>query len=116
MNPIDEATNLTKAMIKRLQQAHGDDRDIIIEEIEVFLEKRAAILGEIKEPFSDYEEKAGKKLVEMNQQLDEILKNIRSTIQKDLNEVKNKRQTAERYANPYAATQHFDGYFYDKRQ
>ncbi|MFK4997221.1 hypothetical protein ACI2OX_05285 [Bacillus sp. N9] len=45
-----------------------------------------------------------------------LLVHIQATVQKDINELARKRISAEKYANPYAATQQHDGAFYDKRK
>ncbi|MGE8206915.1 flagellar protein FliT [Heyndrickxia sp. NPDC080065] len=115
MTPIQECFKLTEEMIEVLQATNEEERDVTIEKVENFLERREKLLEYIKPPFSEEEQLLGDRLVLLGKQLDVLLMNLKQEIQKDMNGLNQKKKSLNQYANPYSNLQN-DGYFYDKRK
>lgn len=116
MSAIKQYAEVTEKLIHLAKSVQASDREAVIDEIEVLLDQREHLLLLIRGPYSSADQALGKKLLKLNKELEVHLGNVRMLIQKDLNELEQKKTSAERYANPYAATQQIDGMFYDKRK
>ncbi|MCI1592520.1 flagellar protein FliT [Heyndrickxia oleronia] len=115
MNPIQECYTITKEIVETLQNTVNYDRDIRIQKVEDFLEKRQQILESIKPPFSDEDQLLGEHLVLLGKKFDGLLMNLKLEIKRDMNGLNKKKKSMNQYTNPYANLQS-DGFFYDKRK
>lgn len=116
MSTIEECLQITVRLIELAQLSEETHRDEAIQEIEDLLEKRSKLLPIIKGPYSSAEMTAGKKLLDLDQELTLQLNRMRLDVRQNINELEQKKTMAARYMNPYAATQQQDGAFYDKRK
>lgn len=116
MKSLERCVIITLELIELAKMADKSDRDQTIHRIEELLNQREELLPHIKGPFSPEESIAGKRLMQLNEELDVLLATFRAYIQKDMNELEQKKASATRYVNPYASVQEHDGVFYDKRQ
>lgn len=114
MTSVRECYNLTKELQQVLQTVTTENRDEVIEKIEVLLGKRDSILDQLKPPFTDEEKKLGKEMINMNVEINTKLNVLKSTIQRDINGLSKKKSSVKKYTNPYESV-NFDGMFYDKR-
>lgn len=112
---ILDCFNLTERLITAMEKVNDHNRDETIATIEEILEERAILLPMIKPPFTKEEIEVGKKIVLMNNTLQNLLNNQKKNIQKDINCLLNKKTSVNKYINPYHNMQ-TDGYFYDKRK
>jgi flagellar protein FliT len=113
MTPVHDCHKMTKRLLDLLQAA-DDNRDSQIEGVEELLDQRGDILPSIQPPFTEEEQKLGREINLMNQEIEQHLQKLSRAVKEDLHEVKVKKQTMGKYANPYEALQ-TDGVFYDKR-
>ncbi|MFD6439764.1 flagellar protein FliT, partial [Peribacillus sp. NPDC060186] len=90
------------------------DRDRKIEKVEVLLEEREKSISEIQPPFSDSEQDLGKKLIELNEKVSQLLEEQKVEIQHDMKQLSVTKESTNKYVNPYQSLS-TDGVFYDKR-
>ncbi|MFK2825494.1 flagellar protein FliT [Bacillus sp. B190/17] len=90
------------------------DRDQTIAAIEELLEKRQELLISIKPPFTEEEQLIGREILKRNAVIEIRLKKIKEEIQKDMKSLTKKKDSVDKYVNPYASVQ-LDGVFYDKK-
>ncbi|WP_141432937.1 flagellar protein FliT [Bacillus sp. 03113] len=90
------------------------ERDEKILAIEQLLEKRETWMQQIKPPYSEEDRKLGSTLIELERSVASFLQKEKLHIQKDLNELNVKKNSTNKYINPYQSLSS-DGVFYDKR-
>ena len=113
INMINDLYQLT-GEIYRLSQTFSDkNREEGIQKLEYLLLKRSDLIEKLP-PKSRDNESMGKKIVEMNKEIDQKLILIRHQIMEDLRLLKVKKKHNNSYVNPYE-TKTFDGMFYDKK-
>jgi len=115
MNVVEKCVEITEEIIK-LTKSKSIDRDEVISEIESLLDQRAVWLSKIESPFSAEDQLAGKNLIHLDKEMTSQLKKIQMDIQRDMNDLEQRKISAERYTNPYGAAEQLDGMFYDKRK
>ncbi|MBM7714206.1 flagellar protein FliT [Bacillus thermophilus] len=115
MSAVQECLRLTEELLVILRHPNSTERDRLIHKIEETLTRRENLLPQIKPPFSEEDLIAGKKLVDLNNELSFLLESVNSHILRELNELELKKTSASRYANPYGSASQLDGAFYDKR-
>lgn len=115
MSAVEECYEVTKQLLALVQKEVGEDeREAIIEKIESLLEKRETLLSHIHPPFTAIEEQMGKQMIEWNREIDKSLKKLQMQIQVDMQGIKKKKTSVQKYVNPYESLQP-DGIYYDKR-
>jgi flagellar protein FliT len=100
--------------LTQLFEAH-QERDEKILQIEELLAQRETLLKDMSGPYSDEEKELGKQILILNEKLDEYLKKEKVEIQIDINNLNKKKESNNKYANPYENVS-TDGMFYDKRK
>lgn len=113
MTPVHDCHKMTKRLLDLLEAA-AQDRDSQIEEVEELLDQRETILPSIQPPFTAEEKQLGSEINLMNQEIEARLQQLSRSVQMDLREVNVKKQSMDKYSNPYESLQ-TDGVFYDKR-
>lgn len=90
------------------------DRDQTVAAIEALLKEREELLSGLKAPFTEEEQQLGWEMVKRNKIIDAGLKKLKEEIQRDMQGLTKKRDSVDKYVNPYASMQ-LDGVFYDKK-
>lgn len=113
MTPVYDCHKMTKRLLDLLEAA-GQDRDSQIEQAEELLDQRGEILPGIQPPFTAEEHQLGREINLMNQEIEAHLQKLSRLVKEDLREINVKKQSMDKYSNPYESLQ-TDGVFYDKR-
>jgi flagellar protein FliT len=113
MSQVERLYALTAGMIEKLER--GNDRDEKINWIEAALEERDQLMKEVQPPYSEGEKALGKKLLDLNNRLSQLLHKEKALIQKDIKGLSVKKESNNKYMNPYQSMA-TDGMFYDKRK
>ncbi|WP_336990205.1 flagellar protein FliT [Bacillus infantis] len=113
MSTVERLYVLTAGLIEKLEQ--GDERDEKIGWIEAALEEREQLMKEVQPPYSEGEKALGKKLLDLNIRLSQLLQKEKALIQKDIKSLSIKKESNNKYVNPYQSMA-TDGMFYDKRK
>lgn len=116
MSAVENFYQATLELLKLLEDEQSKDRDEKINKIRALLEKREGLMITMSPPFSQEDRELGKKLISLNQKVIALLIAEKTSIQKDINSFKKKKQTVTKYSNPYESLSTIDGVFYDKRK
>lgn len=111
MSPLENFYKVTLKLVEVLEK--NSDRDEKINLVDHLLAERDILLKEIHRPEPEESELA-EKVVKLNQKLDMLLLTEKTHIQKDLKDLKQRKENSHKYQNPYASVS-IDGMFYDKR-
>ncbi len=112
MGPVSQFYARTAELISVLESA--DERDGKISRVEALLNERENLMKEMVPPFSADEVEVGKKLVQLNSRLMQLLQKEKVLVQKDIKNLQAKKESNSKYINPYENLS-TDGVFYDKR-
>jgi flagellar protein FliT len=105
---------LTIELIRLLEHRHAE-RDQKINMVGELLDQREDLMREIVPPYTPEEAELGKRIVQLNAKLDQLLKTEKISIQKDIKNLQAKKESNTKYVNPYQNLS-TDGMFYDKRK
>ncbi|MBT2659649.1 flagellar protein FliT [Bacillus sp. ISL-45] len=111
MSPLEKFYETTAKLIQVLEGTFDRDEKILL--LDKLLAERDVLLKEIKRPNPEEDDLAGK-VIMINRKLDMLLAKEKTLIQKDLKDLKNRKEKSDMYQNPYASVS-VDGMFYDKR-
>lgn len=114
MDEVKEIYTVTLALIKLLESSSAQDRTEKIMKMEELLNQREELIKFIKPPYTEQEKEIGTKLIKLEPILTGLLEDEKLSIQKDLKDLTIKRDTTNKYVNPYDSFSP-DGVFYDKR-
>lgn len=112
MGPVSQFYERTSELIAILESA--DERDGKISRVGALLDERESLMNELVPPFSPSEVEIGKKLVQLNSRLMQLLQSEKILIQKDIKNLQAKKESNNKYVNPFENVT-TDGVFYDKR-
>jgi flagellar protein FliT len=111
------AVNACFAVTDRIYQLikkPGGDRDEFVACIDQLLDQRQALLTEIHPPFTPEEQQLGQEMIRRNAVIDAYFKKIKEDIQKDMQGLSKKKESVDKYVNPYASVG-TGSMFYDKK-
>ncbi len=114
MNRLVAFQQVTKELIGLLENT-DIDRDDLVDKVDKLLASRDGLIMEIVPPYTEEEKATGKKLIEVEKKLNQLLTEMKLSIKKDLTELQAKKQGNQKYINPYNNLM-TDGVFYDKRK
>lgn len=114
MSALTQFHVVTSKLIEILEKSADIDRDEKISLVEGLLGKREALVAEIVAPYTEEEKLLGAKIVELNKSLTRLLSMEKVLIQKDIKDLTHKKESNNKYANPYQNLS-TDGMFYDKK-
>ncbi|KLI02821.1 flagellar protein FliT [Sporolactobacillus inulinus] len=90
-------------------------RDPFLAELQQVLDQREGLLNQLPASPSEAERELGKRVQAINRRIDGPLKRIKQEIARDMNQFRQRKQTVNRYRNPYTGPTK-DGMFLDKRE
>ncbi|QOR66243.1 flagellar protein FliT [Cytobacillus suaedae] len=106
----------TKELYDLLQKpVSNEDRESLIPKVEELLDARQSLIEQVSPPYTDGEKKLGAEVVKLNKVVDEKLALLKQEIQLDINQLKKKKTSTNKYTNPYESVSS-DGMFFDKRK
>jgi flagellar protein FliT len=113
VNGLQVFYDLTVQLIK-LYQKDGD-RGQRIEETERLLGLREEAMKHVVAPSADAERELLKKCQQLNEHLNGLFNKEKQVIQKDIKGLQHKKESANKYVNPYHNV-NADGMFYDRKK
>ncbi|MCM3216277.1 flagellar protein FliT [Niallia taxi] len=111
MEAIKQCYAITQELIGYLKGDGEKESDMI----GGLLDQRKAALTLLKKPTTENEKKLGAALLQQDKELLELLHAEKRSIQQDIKELKLKKNSNQKYVNPYQSLQ-TDGIYYDKRK
>ncbi|MEK4027986.1 MULTISPECIES: flagellar protein FliT [Bacillaceae] len=113
MSAVKNCFEITEKLFQLVSRPPAD-RDQMMAAIETLLERREELLADIKPPFTAEEQELGREMIKRNAVIDMRLKKVKEDIQRDMKSLTKKKDSVDKYVNPYASMQ-MDGVFYDKK-
>lgn len=113
MNGLQLFFDLTVQLIK-LYQTDGD-LDDRIQETERLLALRDEAMKNAAPPSRDAERELVQKCKQLNDHLNRLMNQEKLNIQKDMKDLRTKKESTNKYANPYGNFNP-DGMFYDRKK
>jgi flagellar protein FliT len=114
VSAVQQFYQLTIELTQLLGKPHGE-RDEKVTRVEELLDQREALMKEIIPPYTLEEVELGKKSIQLNAKLTQLLQTEKILIQKDIKGLQSKKESNTKYVNPYQNLS-TDGMFYDKRK
>lgn len=114
MDAVKMFHDLTEQLLVVLEQSSKEKREETIVQVNELLRQRDEVLANIAPPFSDDDALIGRSTVELNKKLAVLMKTEKNAIQRDLKQLSMKKESSDKYVNPYQDVMG-DGMFYDKK-
>ncbi|KHE67542.1 flagellar protein FliT [Halobacillus sp. BBL2006] len=117
MSAWQEFLTLTKELDEVIHQPVSEkNRANVLDRVDVLLDKRQALMGELTQPTSDQEraviEEVKKRDLKINQKLEFLFTDLK----KDMRNNKKQKSSKQRYTNPYQSVSNYDGMFFDHKK
>lgn len=113
VNGVQLFHDLTVQLIKLFRET--GDQDERVKEIERLLSLREEAVNHVTTPTTEAERDLLKKCKQLNDHLNELMQEEKKNIQKDLKDLKVKKESTTKYVNPYS-NYNPDGMFYDRKK
>ena len=110
-----EWRNTTELLIRILKVKDDKLRDGVVLQTEQLLNKREELKASIHAPFTEDEQVVGQALLELEKELDALLKLSLKNIRNDIGDQQKKKVSVHAYMDPYSQVFR-DGTFYDKKK
>lgn len=105
----------TDSLLLMSKSTDEDTRDKVIERIEALLDEREKLQLEMVKPFTEEEKAFGKKLVEIEADVQKGLDLFMTRIKTNISDSQSKKEHMKSYMNPYGNMVQ-DGRYYDTKQ
>jgi flagellar protein FliT len=117
MNRVQPIYDITEKMaILLADEISPNNRQSVINEINMLLLEREKHMNTIAEPYSEEELELGKKIIPLNQTIQEKMNLLFFQLKTEMKQVKKQKNSNRKYTNPYENVQTVDGMFWDKRK
>src|SRR5690625_4810310 len=88
----------------------------IITEAKTLIEERGSMKEELTPPFSEQEKSLGKKIVEINVQIEKKMEILFASLKQDIRKINKQKESNRSYINPYGNIKSTDGMYLDSKQ
>jgi flagellar protein FliT len=117
MNRVQPVFEITEKMEQILREnIPSNNRQHIVEEIDALLIQREKYMENISEPYTNEELELGKKLLPINQYIQQKMNLLFTELKIEMKQMKKQKNSNRKYTNPYENVQTVDGMFMDKRK
>ncbi|MFA9558936.1 hypothetical protein ACERII_16620 [Evansella sp. AB-rgal1] len=115
MNEIVKLYEVSKKLFDLVEKpVVSEERDTYIESLVALVEERGIVLNAIHREPSDQEKLLLQQIASMQQQMEPKLQSELLAIKRDINNLKKRKETGQKYENPYYYAP-IDGAFIDKK-
>ena len=117
MGKLDTIYDVTNKIEKVLNQSiTTKNRESIISEATTLIEERGRMMEELTPPFSEQEKAFGKKIVEINVQIEKKMEILFASLKQDIRKINKQKESNRSYINPYGNIKSTDGMYLDSKQ
>src|SRR5690625_609161 len=111
MTRMESLYDMTEQILLHVNKKYKtkDERSQIIADVNELLEKREQLIKKIHSPYTEKEKKLGYKVVKLDEQIKHKMEQHLAEIQRDLINVKHKKNSEMSYINPYKNIETVDG-------
>lgn len=97
------------------QSITPNNRESIISEITILIEKRGRMMEALAPPFSEEEKYLGKKVVKLNEEIERKMESLFEALKQDIRKVNKQKESNRSYINPYGNIKSTDGMYLDSK-
>ncbi|MCS1393872.1 flagellar protein FliT [Lysinibacillus boronitolerans] len=118
MQQIDQLLQASANLFKYLgETSKGEDRDEYIDTINNMLDKRGAIIEELKNDGFRFDEqnRIHRTLLELDNGIKKRLADVMDAVKQDMANLQKTKKSEQQYFNPYSNVRVMDGMYYDKK-
>ncbi|PAV31022.1 flagellar protein FliT [Virgibacillus profundi] len=117
MNRLQVLYDVSLQLNKVLDQDITEkNRETVIEQINELIDKRGIHLETITSPYTENEKQLGKKIVQLNNEIQEKMQQLFDELKSEMKQVKKQKKSNRTYSNPYENIQAMDGMFLDSKK
>ncbi|HLS23547.1 MAG TPA: hypothetical protein VK037_06475 [Pseudogracilibacillus sp.] len=117
MERIQPLYKTTKQLLEVVEKPYEtfEEREKLIDEMNKLLVQREELMQEVKPPYTEEEETLGKQIIKMDETIKEKMNELFRSVQTDLRQLKQKRDSDKTYINPYKNLETVDGMYVDDK-
>lgn len=116
MNQLQALWDVTNQLEKVLNaDINGKNRDKIMEQVNDLLVKRGELLNQITPPFTEEEKQLGRKVVSLNETIQEKMNMLFDALKVEMKQMKKQKKSNRSYINPHENVKTADGMFMDSK-
>lgn len=117
MSHIERLYTLTVELHHLLsEEITNQNRETAIEKINDLILQREREIEHVKPPFSSSENELGKKVVQLNKEIEIKLENVFSQLKDEMKQMQKQKKSNRSYINPYGPIKTIDGMYVDSKQ
>ncbi|TMN21350.1 flagellar protein FliT [Lentibacillus cibarius] len=109
-----DTTNLLHDVLTEAMETKNREKNI--ERINELVEYRGELLQQVVPPFTDDEKRLGKQLILLNEQVQEKMDTLFTTLKQEMKQMKKQKKSNRTYIDPYEHVKTIDGMFLDSKK
>src|SRR5699024_10606796 len=113
MSLVKEAYELSEQLVQVLNNDEALERERLIIEVEAIVSRREKVVFQLQPPYTDEEKVIGKKLLQLEEEIDQKMKVLFKDVRKDILQFKQQKSSNRSYINPYGQMETIDGMYLD---
>src|SRR5699024_3778369 len=115
MNRVQSVYNKTITILKLLkeQKDYANNREDALSQLNELISERETLMEDLAPPYTEEEKLIGKKIITLNQQLEEERGILCNDIKEDIKKLKQNRELNYNYIRPYGQPKTIDGMYVD---
>lgn len=117
MNRVQSVYNKTITILKLLkeQKDYSNHREDVLSQLNELISERETLMEDLDPPYTEEEKGIGKKIITLNQQLEEEMEILFNYIKDDMKKMKQNRELNYTYIRPYGKPKTIDGMYVDNK-
>src|SRR5699024_5368954 len=117
MNRVQSVYNKTITILKLLkeQKDYSNHREDVLSQLNELILERETLMEDLAPPYTEEEKVIGKKIITLNQQLEEEMGILVNYIKDDMKKMKQHRELNYTYIRPYGKPKTIDGMYVDNK-
>ena len=117
MGKLDTIYDVTNKIENILNQSiTTKNRESVISEVTTLIEERGRMMEELTPPFSEQDKSLGKKVVQLNVQIEKKMELLFESLKHDIRKMNKQKESNRSYINPYGNIKSTDGMYLDSKQ
>lgn len=117
MNRLKPFYEITVKLAELLDQdINAKNRETIISQVNLLIEKRGDLLPEVPPPFTEDEKRVGSDIVLLNNKIQQKMNALFIDLKREMKQFKKQKKSNKIYTNPYEKIQTMDGMFLDNKK
>jgi len=117
MNRVQSIYNKTITILELLKEEknHSNNREDLLSKLNELISERETLIIALDPPYTDEEKIIGRKIISLNQQLEEEMEVLFNYIKNDMKKMKKNKELNYTYIRPYGKPKTIDGMYVDNK-